>query len=282
MNISGENIKEGGDPSLSPELQELADMAGKFDTEGSDGQDNKERYSDDSDEVKEESTEQLTRTLEQLDGYEIYGPELEERLKRDEEAARINSLAMESDPSRSGSLILVCAQHPLTQDGKPGKAFSARLDEAIMRYEMMKKKGESVIIRVPGAVHFGDSRSLAEAGKEYLMEHGIPEEDISADGTEGNGTDEVTFAYNIFEQACCRQFHICCGENQVFRNKMACMELLGFLPYFHTTTVLEEMPHRIGYEIGNPKGGLRFLRVDQGVSVDNSIKKQHIEGSEGV
>ena len=144
----------------------------------------------------------------------------------------------------------------------------------------MKDKDQNVIIRVPGAIHFGDSVSLAEAGKEYLMEHGIPEEDISADGTEENGTDEVTFAYNIFEQAHCKQLHICCGENQVFRNKMACMELLGFLPYFHTTTTLEEMPHRLGYEVGNPNGGLRFLRIDQGVSVDGATKKRHIEGQE--
>ena len=187
---------------------------------------------------------------------------------------------MEADPDRHGSLILVCAQHPLTAEGRPGKAFSARLDEAVLRYRLMKEKGEPVTIRVPGAIHAGDSVSLAEAGMRYLIENGIPEEIISADGTEENGTDEVTFAYNIFEQAGHKQFHICCGENQVFRNKMACMELLGFLPYFHTTTVLEEMPHRIGFEVGNPNGGLRFLRVDGGVAADNEAKRRHMSPDE--
>ncbi len=256
---------EGEAVELSPELQSLADMANKHP--------NNSKI-----DVTSQSTEQLSESLEKKDGYEIYGPELEERLKRDEEIARLNTLALEADPNRSGSIILVCAQHPLTVDGKPGKAFSARLDEAMLRYRMMKDRGEPVIVRVPGAIHAGDSVSLAEAGAQYLIENGIPEDDISADGTEENGTDEVTFAYNIFEQAQCKQFHICCGENQVFRNKMACMELLGILPYFHTTTILEEMPHRIGFEVGNPNGGLRFLRVDGGVAADNEAKKRHITG----
>lgn len=267
MDNSPELSNEREAVELSPELQSLADMANE--------------YSDKSEiDVKSQSTEQLSEALEKKDGYEIYGPELEERLKRDEEIARLNTLALEADPSRSGSLILVCAQHPLTADGKPGKAFSARLDEAMLRYKMLKDKGEPAILRIPGAIHAGDNISLAESGAQYLIENGIPEDDISADGTEENGTDEVTFAYSIFEQAKCKQLHICCGENQVFRNKMACMELLGILPYFHTTTVLDdgEMPHRIGFEVGNPNGGLRFLRVDGGVAADNEAKKRHITG----
>lgn len=205
---------------------------------------------------------------------------LERRLEKDEEIARLNTLALEADESRDGSLILVCAQHPLTSDGKPGKAFTARLDEAILRYNMMKNKGQRVTLRVPGAVHFGDKVSLAEAGKKYLIENGVPEEDISADGTEKNGTDEVAFAYNIFEQAGHKQLHICCDENQVPRNKMACIEMLGIWPYFHTATVPEETSHALGFEIGNPKGALRFLREDGGVAVDNAAKKKHLAGNE--
>ena len=259
-------------------LNVLRDMADKMGEESETGNGTNDGSSSVEVEVKDKSTEQLTSDIEKAEGYEIYGPELEERLKRDEEAARLNTLAMEQDPNRDGALLLVCAQHPLMPDGRPGKAFTARLDEAIMRYSMMKRQGQRVTIRVPGAVHFGDKISLAEAGRRYLIENGIPEEDISADGTEENGTDEVTFAYNIFEQAQHKQFHICCGENQVPRNKMACIELLGFWPYFHTATVPEETPHALGFEIGNPKGALRFLRVDSGVAVDDAAKKKHIEG----
>lgn len=257
----------------------LRNMAGKMGKEDEKmGNTDNQEGEPSGEEVESKSTEQLTRDIEKADGYEIYGPELEERLKRDEEAARLNTIAMEQDPNRDGALILVCAQHPLMPDGKPGKAFTARLDEAILRYNMMKNQGQRVTIRVPGAVHFGDEISLAEAGMKYLMNNNIPEEDISADGTEENGTDEVTFAYNIFEQAQHKQFHICCSENQVPRNKMACIELLGFWPYFHTATVPEETPHALGFEIGNPKGALRFLRVDGGVAVDAAAKEKHING----
>ena len=268
-------------------MQELADMAGKFgenDTfvlsgfegiEDEEDPDTKREY----DEAKKKSVEQLTQDLERAKGYEIYGPELEVRLKMDEEAARLNTLAMEGDPNRDGALILVCAQHPLTPDGKPGKAFAARLDEAVLRYSLMKKQGQRVTVRVPGGVHSGDTVSLAEAGEKYLIENGVSEEDISVDGTEKNGTDEVTFAWDIFEQAQHRQFHICCGENQVFRNKMACIELLGILPYFHTAAVMEEpLHHTLGFEIANPNGGLRFLRTDGGVAVDDAARKKHTEG----
>jgi len=256
-----EGIGVDGESPLSPGLQELADMADKFEQQS----------------IKNKSTEELTRKLEKLDGYEVYGPELEERLKRDEELARINTLAMEDDPERNGSLILVCAKHPLIDGFRPGRAFSARLDEAILRYKMMKEEGQNALIRVPGSVHFGDKISLAEAGRNYLLEHGIPDDDISADGVEENGTDEITCAFSFFHQGGYKQFHICCGENQVFRNKMACMELHGILPYFHTCTTLDDMPHRIGFELGNPNGALRFLRVDAGVSIDETAKKRHTQ-----
>lgn len=278
-------FNEGGySQRLDPGMQELMNMAGKFNpiSTVSNAEDIEERFFKPFpgyEEAKSKTTEELVQENERAKGYDIYGPELEERLKRDEENARINTIAMEEDPDRDGALILVCAQHPLTTDGKPGKAFSARLDEAILRYNLMKKQGQRVTIRVPGAVHAGDNVSLADAGMQYLIENGISEEDISADGNEENGTDEVTFAYNIFNQAGHKQFHICCGENQVFRNKMACIELLGILPYVHTTTVLEEMPHRLGFEVGNPNGGLRFLLADRGVAVDNAAKARHINSS---
>lgn len=213
---------------------------------------------------------------EENEGQGSFGKKLEERLKRDEEKARLNTIAMEGDLSRDGALILVCAQHPLTSEGKPGKVFAARLDEANMRYHILKDQGQRVIIRVPGAIHFGDNVSLADAGMRYLIENGVPKEDISADSIEKNGTDEIVFAYDIFEQARYKQFHICCSENQVLRNKMACIELLGIWPYFHTITVLEDTSHTLGFEIGTLDGALRFLRTDRGVAVDDVAKMKHV------
>ena len=233
--------------------------------------------------INEWSMEQLIDKLKSMPDYEIFnGPYLEEYLKRREEAARLNTLNMEKDPNRSGVVILVCAQHPLTPEGKPGEAFAARLDEAILRYGIMKNKGEQTIIRVPGDIHGNDQVSLAEAGEKYLKEAGIPEEDISADGTEQNGTDEITSAYSLLEQAQAKRLYIICAENQVPRNKMACMELFEFLPYFCTVTTPGSMPHRAGFEYFNPNGMLRFLREDQGGSVDQAARTRHLTGEDVV
>lgn len=212
--------------------------------------------------------------------YMIYaGPELESELKAEEEEARLNTMEYENDPERSGITMLVCAQHPLNPDGTPDKIYKARLDEALFQYERYSKNGEDVIFRIPGAVHKGDNISLAESGKNYLIEHGIPEEKISADGSEENGTDEITNAFSIFEQSQSRQLHVVCSENQVVRNKLACISLLGMLPYFHTATVMDmKNSQELGFEIANPRGALRFKKEDKGKTVDAEAKNRHING----
>ena len=129
-------------------------------------------------------------------------------------------------------------------------------------------------------MHAGDSISLAEAGKKYLMRGGVPKDVIIADGSEANGTDEILKAFDSFEEHQCNQFHICCSENQVMRNKVACIELLGILPYFHTVTVLEEpMSHALGFELVNPNGALRFLNDDKGQSADAKAREKHTSGA---
>ncbi|MBP5512040.1 YdcF family protein [Candidatus Saccharibacteria bacterium] len=212
--------------------------------------------------------------------YDIFvGPDLESELKAEEEEARLNSLEYENDPERSGITMLVCAQHPLSPDGTPGEIYKARLDEAIDQYERYTKRGQEVIFRIPGAVHKGDNTSLAESGKDYLIKNGIPEDIISADGTEENGTDEIVNAFSIFEQSQSKQLHIVCSENQVVRSKLACISLLNMLPYFHTATVMSmKNSQELGFEVANPRGALRFKKEDQGKSVDAEAKNRHING----
>ena len=212
--------------------------------------------------------------------YQIYaGPELESELKAEEEEARLNTMEYENDPERSGITMLVCAQHPLNPDGTPGEIYKARLDEALFQYERYSKNGEGVLFRIPGAVHKGDSISLAESGKNYLVENGVPEEKISADGNEENGTDEITNAFSIFEQSQSKQLHVVCSENQVIRSKLACISLLNMLPYFHTATVMNvKNSQELGFEIANPRGALRFKKEDQGKAVDAEAKNRHIRG----
>ena len=212
--------------------------------------------------------------------YDIFvGPDLESELKAEEEEARLNSLEYENDPERSGITMLICAQHPLNPDGTPGEIYKARLDEAIDQYERYTKRGQEVIFRIPGAVHKGDNISLAESGKDYLIKNGIPEDIISADGTEENGTDEIVNAFSIFEQSQSKQLHIVCSENQIVRSKLACISLLNMLPYFHTATVMSmKNSQELGFEVANPRGALRFKKEDQGKSVDAEAKNRHING----
>jgi hypothetical protein len=40
----------------------------------------------------------------------------------------------------------------------------------------------------------------------------------------------------------------------------------------------EPLHHTLGFEIANPNGGLRFLRTDGGVAVDDAARKKHTEG----
>lgn len=212
--------------------------------------------------------------------YKIYaGSELESELKSEEEEARLNTLEYENNPERSGITMLVCAQHPLNPDSTPGDIYKARLDEAIDQYERYTKRGQEVLFRIPGAIHKGDNISLAESGKDYLVKNGIPEDIISADGTEENGTDEIVNAFSIFEQSQSKQLHIVCSENQVVRSKLACISLLNMLPYFHTATVMSmKNSQELGFEIANPRGALRFKKEDQGKSVDAEAKNRHING----
>ena len=87
-------------------------------------------------------------------------------------------------------LIEIAAQHPLI-DGKPGTEFEKRLLKGIELYNDELKKGNQVIFYVPGSIHsikkedkwVTDENSLSTAGKNFLLEHGIPEECIRSDET---------------------------------------------------------------------------------------------------
>lgn len=85
-------------------------------------------------------------------------------------------------------LIEAAAQHPLI-NGKPGEEFEYRLNKAIQIYNSEKENGNCPIIYIPGSLHSikkngeweTDERSLSQAGKIYLIEKGIPEENIRSD-----------------------------------------------------------------------------------------------------
>jgi hypothetical protein len=82
-------------------------------------------------------------------------------------------------------LIEVSSQHQLRQGLYPGEEYAARLDVGIELYHKAKKQGLKPTIEVLGSRHregdIEDKRTLSIAGKEYLVERGIPAEDIHGD-----------------------------------------------------------------------------------------------------
>ncbi|MBR1540633.1 MAG: hypothetical protein IJ629_05705 [Clostridia bacterium] len=94
------------------------------------------------------------------------------------------------EKTKNKVLIEIGAQHPLV-DGKPGIEFEKRLLKGIELYHQELEKGNDPIIYIPGSLHsiqkngewITDKNSLSTAGKNFLLEHGIPEERIRADET---------------------------------------------------------------------------------------------------
>jgi vancomycin permeability regulator SanA len=76
------------------------------------------------------------------------------------------------DELRSADAIVVlgAAQY----DGEPSPVFRARLDHAAFLF----REGFSGAVVVTGGKRAGDRFTEAEAGERYLVERGIPEEDI--------------------------------------------------------------------------------------------------------
>lgn len=112
--------------------------------------------------------------------------------------AKVNTLEDKNDSEKEGCLIEIAAQHPLKPNGVPGAEFAKRLDRGIELFNDLKDK-EPVYIYVPGSIHDDSGVSLSDAGKKYLIEHGVPEQYIF-----GNDEQEQIMkqdgVYNSFEE----------------------------------------------------------------------------------
>lgn len=155
---------------------------------------------------------------------------------------------------KSGVLIEVAAQHPLINGEKPNEEFEKRLLLAIQLFNEETAKGKDVYIYVPGSIHMDngvvDKVSLSEAGKHFLIEHGISEKNIFADdmndkykGEVGvyNSTDECYVASKIFEDMNFGEIHCVCSSGQMMRKILSYIRF-GYVPYMHTVSC-DEMYH---------------------------------------
>lgn len=165
-----------------------------------------------------------------------------------------------SDSQRSGILIEVAAQHPLEPNGTPGVEFSKRLD---MGYELYRRnKAENIRCKfyVPGSLHMYngvvDKVSLSESGRKYLIEKGVPSEDIYGEdqnvkyrGMDGvyNSADECFVASQIWKNEGFSELICVCSPVQSMR-KTAHYIAFGVFPSV-LTCPSPELFHDYVYEM---------------------------------
>lgn len=123
-------------------------------------------------------------------------------------------------------LIEVAAQHPLKKGKFPGEEYAKRLDIA---YELMS---EDVCIYLPGSLHIPDEIPLSEAGKEYLLKLGIPEDKIiTTDDEVYNSTDECKVASRILIENEFAELICICSPAQLMRKALSYISF-GVYPSF--------------------------------------------------
>ncbi len=171
-----------------------------------------------------------------------------------EKMSKIKKANSDMNPQRV--LIEVAACHPLNDD-KPNSEFESRLNKAIQIYKKEKAKGNLVTIYIPGSIHsisingktFTDSKSLSQAGKEYLISNGIPIKDIRADETNEkyktngvyNSGDECYVATRIAREEKSDRIISIVSPVQIYRKALFYIEF-GYLPEIYTVS-LEQLAH---------------------------------------
>lgn len=133
-------------------------------------------------------------------------------------------------------LIEVAAQHPLKKGKFPGEEYAKRLDIAC---ELM---GEDVYIYLPGSLHIPDKIPLSEAGKEYLLKKGVPEDKITTTDDEVyNSTDECKVVSRILIENEFAELICICSPVQLMRKALSYISF-GVYPSFRIASC-EELFH---------------------------------------
>jgi len=164
--------------------------------------------------------------------------------------ARIKTLAAKGHTSNR-ILIEIAAQHPLKNMEKPGEEFSKRLEAGILLYNQQVKAGKDCKIYVPGSRHrvntIVDKVSLSEAGKTYLIERGIPEQNIygeevnikyKKDAGVYNSEDECFVAANLWREEQFSELICVCSPEQVSRKALYYIDL-GIYPLIYAIPVFD-------------------------------------------
>lgn len=78
-----------------------------------------------------------------------------------------------SDIERADAIVVLGAAQ---YDGTPSPVFEGRLDHAALLFE----QGRAAVVFVLGANQPGDRTTEAEAGRDYLLDHGVPSASLVA------------------------------------------------------------------------------------------------------
>lgn len=127
-------------------------------------------------------------------------------------------------------LIEVAAQHPLKEGKLPGEEYAKRLDIAC---ELVDK---DTYIYLPGSLHAPDDIPLSEAGKEYLLKKGVPEDKIITTEDEVyNSTDECKVASRILLENEFAELICICSPAQLIRKALSYISF-GVYPSFRVAS----------------------------------------------
>lgn len=171
-----------------------------------------------------------------------------------------NSRYEYSKKEKSGKVLIeIAAAHPLI-NGKPKAEFEERLLQGIELYYYEKNRGNNPIIYIPGSLHYienkengeiiVDAEPLSEAGKNFLIEHGIPEKSIRANisnldykGEDGvyNSADECYVATQIARDENCKRIISIISPVTIYRKALIYNEF-GFNPEIYAVGT-EELNH---------------------------------------
>lgn len=161
-----------------------------------------------------------------------------------------------------GILIEAAAKHPLVMGRFPDAEFSERLNYAAELYHRFRtnEKDLPVMIYVPGSRHrsgtMSDCVSLSAAGREYLLEKGIPSEDVLGDeenrrykGDDGvyNSADECFVASGLYNERFFKKLCCVCSPGQAARKQLFYLAF-GVIPEIYTVPC-DDSAHDFVYEL---------------------------------
>ena len=160
-----------------------------------------------------------------------------------EEKARLNSLER-LNAGGWKTLIAIKAQHPLNPDGTPGPEYTQRLEEALRVAHDCEMRGLGVEFMVFGGIHEGcKTTTLATAGGNWLIAHGVDKFSITAQPTVFSGNDEDRMTAEYFNSDVdFSELHVILSAGQWERSRLY-FYTMGWQPFLHPIVFLDAKPN---------------------------------------